>query len=39
LPGNLAHGIGRYFSWKNEPAAIQYGRKVIALANQIRAIL
>ncbi len=39
VPGNLAHGIGRYYSWKNEPAAIQYGRKVIALANQIRAIL
>ncbi|BBL57571.1 hypothetical protein MKFW12EY_11840 [Methylomonas koyamae] len=39
VPGNLAHGIGRYYSWKNEPAAIQYGQKVIALANQIRAIL
>ncbi|WP_254786704.1 transglycosylase SLT domain-containing protein [Methylomonas sp. LWB] len=39
VPGNLAHGIGRYYSWKNEPAAIQYGQKVIALADQIRAIL
>ncbi|OAI26274.1 transglycosylase SLT domain-containing protein [Methylomonas koyamae] len=39
VPGNLAHGIGRYYSWKNEPAAIRYGQKVIALANQIRAIL
>lgn len=39
VPGNLAHGIGRYYTWKNEPAAIQYGQKVIALANQIRAIL
>jgi hypothetical protein len=39
MPGNLAHGIGRYYSWKNEPAAIQYGQKVIALANQIRTIL
>lgn len=39
VPGNLAHGIGRYYSWKNELAAIQYGQKVIALANQIRAIL
>lgn len=39
VPDNLAHGIGRYYSWKNEPAAIQYGQKVIALANQIRAIL
>lgn len=38
-PNNLALGIGRYYSWKNEPAAIQYGQKVIALANQIRAIL
>ncbi|WP_026600574.1 transglycosylase SLT domain-containing protein [Methylomonas sp. 11b] len=38
-PDNLAHGIGRYYSWQNEPAAIQYGQKVIALANQIRAIL
>jgi len=39
VPGNLTHGIGRYYSWKNEPAAIQYGQKVIALADQIRAIL
>jgi hypothetical protein len=39
VPGNLARGIGRYYSWKNESAAIQYGQKVIALANQIRAIL
>lgn len=39
VPGNLAHGIGRYYSWKNETAAIQYGQKVIALADQIRAIL
>jgi hypothetical protein len=39
VPDNLAHGISRYYSWKNEPAAIQYGQKVIALANQIRAIL
>lgn len=39
VPGNLAHGIGRYYSWKNELAAIQYGQKVIALADQIRAIL
>lgn len=38
-PGNLAHGIGRYYSWKNELAAIQYGQKVIALADQIRGIL
>jgi hypothetical protein len=38
-PNNLALGIGRYYSWKNEPAAIQYGQKVIALADQIRAIL
>ncbi|WP_253734422.1 transglycosylase SLT domain-containing protein [Methylomonas sp. ZR1] len=38
-PDNLAHGIGRYYSWQNEPVAIQYGRKVIALADQIRAIL
>jgi hypothetical protein len=38
-PDNLAHGIGRYYSWQNEPAAIQYGQKVIALADQIRAIL
>ena len=39
VPGHLAHGIGRYYSWKNELAAIQYGQKVIALANQLRAIL
>jgi len=38
-PNNIALGIGRYYSWKNEPAAIQYGKKVIALADQIRAIL
>lgn len=39
VPNNLAHGIGRYYSWKNESAAIQYGQKVIALADQIREIL
>jgi hypothetical protein len=38
-PDNLAHGIGRYYSWKNRTAAIEYGKNVISLANRIRTIL
>ena len=38
-PNNLALGIGRYYNWKNELAALQYGQKVIVLADQIRTIL
>ncbi len=35
-PNNLELGIGRYHCWQNVPAAIGYGQKVIALADQIR---
>jgi hypothetical protein len=38
-PDNLALGIGRYYSWKNVTAAVEYGQRVISLADQIRAIL
>ncbi|WP_445368191.1 transglycosylase SLT domain-containing protein [Methylomonas sp. BW4-1] len=35
-PENRALGVGRYYSWKNRQAAIEYGQKVIALAEQLR---
>lgn len=35
-PNDLVLGIGRYHSWQNMPAAIDYGQRVIALADQIR---
>lgn len=38
-PDNLALGVGRYYSWKNVPAAVEYGQKVIALADQIRLLI
>jgi hypothetical protein len=38
-PNNLELGIGRYHSWQNAQAAVQYGQRVIALANQIRALI
>lgn len=38
-PNNLALGIGRYHSWQNVSAAVAYGRKVLAIADQIRAVL
>ncbi|UOA07416.1 transglycosylase SLT domain-containing protein [Methylobacter sp. S3L5C] len=38
-PNNLVLGIGRYHSWQNVSAAIAYGRKVLAVADQIRAVL
>ena len=39
VPNDLVLGIGRYHSWQNVSAAIAYGRKVLAVANQIRALL
>jgi hypothetical protein len=38
-PNNLELGIGRYHSWQNAHAAIHYGQRVIALANQIRTLI
>lgn len=38
-PDNLALGIGRYYSWKNVPAAVEYGQRVISLADQIRTLI
>lgn len=38
-PNNLVLGIGRYHSWQNVSAAVAYGRKVLAVADQIRAVL
>ncbi|TAL43044.1 MAG: lytic transglycosylase domain-containing protein [Methylovulum sp.] len=38
-PHNLALGIGRYHSWQNVSAAVAYGRKVLAVADQIRTVL
>jgi hypothetical protein len=38
-PNNLALGIGRYHSWLNKDAALAYGRKVLAVADQIRTVL
>jgi hypothetical protein len=38
-PDNLVLGIGRYHSWQNTEAAMSYGRRVLAVANQIRAVL
>jgi len=39
VPNNLVLGIGRYHSWQNVDAASAYGRKVLAIADQIRAVL
>ena len=38
-PNNLELGIGRYHSWQNAQAAVQYGQRVIAVANQIRTLI
>jgi hypothetical protein len=38
-PHDLVLGIGRYHSWQNTKAAVSYGRRVLAVANQIRAVL
>jgi hypothetical protein len=38
-PHDLVLGIGRYHSWQNTEAAVNYGRMVLAVANQIRAVL
>jgi len=35
-PGDLALGVGRYHSWKDQGAAYRYGRKVLALAELIK---
>ncbi len=39
VPNNLVLGIGRYHSWQNVSAAVAYGRKVLAVADQIRTVL
>ena len=39
VPNDLVLGIGRYHSWQNVNAAIAYGRKVLAVADQIRTAL
>jgi hypothetical protein len=38
-PHDLVLGVGRYHSWQNIEAAVSYGRRVLAVANQIRAVL
>jgi hypothetical protein len=38
-PHDLVLGIGRYHSWQNTEAAVSYGRRVLVVANQIRAVL
>lgn len=38
-PDNIHLGVGRYYSWKNVPAAVEYGQKVVALADQIRLLI
>ena len=38
-PDNLVLGIGRYHSWQNTQAAVKYGRRVLALADQIRMVI
>ena len=39
VPNDLVLGIGRYHSWQNVSAAVAYGKKVLAVANQIRTVL
>ena len=39
VPNDLVLGIGRYHSWQNMSAAVAYGRKVLAVAAQIRTVL
>lgn len=38
-PDNIHLGVGRYYSWKNATAAVEYGQKVVALADQIRLLI
>lgn len=38
-PNDLELGIGRYHCWQNVPAAVEYGQRVIALADQIRTLI
>lgn len=38
-PNNLELGIGRYHSWQNSQAAVLYGQRVLAVANQIRVLI
>jgi len=39
VPNDLVLGIGRYHSWQNVNEAVAYGRKVLAVAAQIRTVL
>ena len=39
VPNDLVLGIGRYHNWQNLSAAVAYGRKVLAVAAQIRTVL
>lgn len=39
VPNDLALGIGRYHSWQNVHAAVDYGHRVLAVADQIRTVL
>jgi hypothetical protein len=38
-PNDLVLGIGRYHNWQNIQTAVVYGRRVLAVADQIRAVL
>jgi len=38
-PHDLALGIGRYYSWKDEKAAVAYGQSVIAIADHVRQVI
>lgn len=39
VPHDLVLGIGRYHSWQDVRAAMTYGRKVLAVAREIRTLL
>ena len=39
VPNDLVLGIGRYHSWQNIQAAIVYGQRVLAVADNIRTVL
>lgn len=38
-PDNIHLGVGRYYSWRDVTAAVEYGQKVVALADQIRLLI
>ena len=38
-PNDLVLGIGRYHNWQNIQTAVVYGRRVLAVADQIRVVL